>query len=151
MENNLRRRQAALKWWNSIGFQEQEYAWEKWKKITTSPFKEWPLIMFDRSSSAIQLLWVEMHANCERADLKGIPGMIEKGYEPVFVAEDKRAERTGPHNWPHNGVTFSKGTHHVWPIINRKEDTSAWMTADLIDGHYTNHKQIATLEELAKL
>lgn len=85
---------------------------------------------------------------CGREDLNSIPAMIKAGWTPKFHYLDVRHERTTVEHPPHEGVSFSKDTKHAWGIIDFHSHERAFMTADLIDGSYCNHKKIASLQEL---
>lgn len=55
----------------------------------------------------------------KREDLRLIPAMIAKGWEPQFDNSDKEIGRTVPTNPPHYPVSFKKGGKHV--VKNRKQ------------------------------
>lgn len=87
--------------------------------------------------------------DCGREDLNSIPSMVHKGFAPDFSHTDKRMERTTPENCPHDAVSFIKGTLHIWRTYDfHNSGEMGWMTADLINGSYTNHKAIKSLTEV---
>lgn len=88
---------------------------------------------------------------CQREDLNMIPKMIANGFTPEFSHKDRKAERLIPENCPCDAVTFFKGDLHVWNCIHKKGNIEyEWMTANLVDGYYTNHKPVKSLEILLK-
>lgn len=88
---------------------------------------------------------------CERIDLNMIPTMIANGFTPEFTAPDKRGGRIIPENCPHDAVAFVKGNLHVWRIYKEIDGMNyEWMTSELIEGYYTNHKPIQDLKEMCK-
>lgn len=85
-------------------------------------------------------IWIDF----ERDDLNHIDIAIEEGWLPDFSYRDKIHYRTIPENFPHDPVSFVKGNKYTWK--GYKHDKSYWIVADLIDKHYTNHRQYDTLE-----
>lgn len=96
--------------------------------------------------------------DCEREDLNMIPTMIKNGFTPDFSYRDRMHKRTSIEHIPSDAVGFVKGNLHVWKIYNYSKTelkTPAsmgynWMTSELIDGYYTNHKPIEELKKLFK-
>ena len=90
---------------------------------------------------------------CGRTDLNIIPKMIAKGFTPEFSHKDKRYNRTTPENCPHDAVSFVKGNLHVWKIYGYKNEEMGyeWMSSELIDGYYTNHKPLQNIEEIFEI
>lgn len=84
--------------------------------------------------------------DCAREDLNMIPKMIAAGWQPVFDYRDMRHGRLTPDNPPHDGVGFRNGIVHAWK--GYKGGFSHWVVADLIEGHYCNHRQVSDLNEL---
>jgi hypothetical protein len=73
-----------------------------------------------------------------REDLAMITTMKANGFDVVVSPMDILYKRETP-NHP---VAFVKGTLHVWKCKTH------WMTADLIDGYYCNHKPVNELTDL---
>ena len=88
---------------------------------------------------------------CEREDLNMIPKMVANGFVPEFSYKDRMHKRTTVEMIPTDAVSFVKGNLHVWKIYEYKDGMNyEWMTSELIDGYYTNHKPIDKLEEILK-
>lgn len=73
-----------------------------------------------------------------REDLSQAQKMIDAGFEVEYDVKDYRANRF---DLPHEGISFVLGKINVWKV-------SDWITADLIDGFYTNHKHFNSLDEV---
>lgn len=88
---------------------------------------------------------------CQREDLNMIPQMQAKGFTVEFSSADKRGGRTVPENAPADAVSFVKGNLHIWKVYKEQDGMMyEWMTSELIDGYYTNHKPIQELKEILK-
>lgn len=89
---------------------------------------------------------------CGRNDLQAIPMMEANGFKVDFSYKDRMHKRTTIEAIPHDAVSFSKGDLHVWKAYKYKEDGMyyEWMTAKLVDNHYTDHKPIEDLKEILK-
>lgn len=79
-----------------------------------------------------------------REDLDMIPTMKANGFEVIVNPMDILYKRETP-NHP---VGFVKGTLHVWKCRKPNNLETHWMTADLIDGYYCNHKPVNELKDL---
>lgn len=86
---------------------------------------------------------------CGREDLNMIPQMEANGFKVEFSYKDKMHKRTSIENVPHDAVSFVKGNFHVWRIYKEQDGMPYhWMTSELVDGFYTNHKPIQELKEI---
>lgn len=86
--------------------------------------------------------------DCKREDLSSIPKMQENGFEVEFSYKDRMHNRTTPDNVPSFAVTFKKDNFYIWRMYGIMENGVhlQWQTAKLIDGHFVEHKPIATLD-----
>jgi hypothetical protein len=87
----------------------------------------------------------------ERDDLHNIPLAIEKGWTPDFDYKDKMHKRTTPDNPPQQDAAhFKKGVKVAWKIYVSTSTSlySQWRVADLINGHFRNHRTYDTIEEV---
>lgn len=92
-----------------------------------------------------------------RDDITAIPIMEAGGWAMKFDSRDILYGRTDlldtlGKNPPNHSVSFEKGNMVVW---RAGRETSQgiqmfWRYAELVDGHYTNHRDI-TIEEASKL
>jgi hypothetical protein len=95
---------------------------------------------------------------CGRDDLNRIPMMVANGYTVEFDYNDIRAKRITPENVPHNCVAFSKGNLHTWKGYKNEYVPDSrfrllwgyWITAILVDKHYTNHIHLPYLSMVIK-
>lgn len=89
---------------------------------------------------------------CQREDLKVIPIMVENGFTPIFSYADRRAGRTTIELIPTDSVSFSKGDLRIWKVYDYQEDGMYfnWMSAKIVDNHYTNHLPLKRIENILK-
>ncbi len=73
-----------------------------------------------------------------REDLSQAQKMIDNGFEVEFSRGDIYNKRF---ELPHDNISFIKGNLVIWKVRD-------WITADLIDGHYTNHKHHESLDKV---
>ena len=92
-----------------------------------------------------------------REDIAAIPIMEAGGWETTYSAQDKRHGRiviVDRATIPHDPVGFQKDNQHVWRVytgpFSEDRGASGWQWAEIIDGHYCNHREI-TIEEASKL
>ena len=78
--------------------------------------------------------------------------MVENGFTPIFNWRDKMHGRTTFENIPHEAVSFNKENLHVWKVYDYQENdiTFNWMTAKLVDNHYTNHIPLRNIKNVVK-
>lgn len=80
-----------------------------------------------------------------REDIDMMPTMMANGFMPKYHYMDVLYKREKPHH----PIIFIKGTLHVWMCKKNSEELH-WMTADVIDGYYRNHKPVNELKDLLK-
>lgn len=72
-----------------------------------------------------------------REDLSQAQKMIDNGFEVEFSHGDICNKRF---DLPHDNISFVKGNLVLWKVRD-------WITADLIDGFYCNHKHFESIEK----
>lgn len=93
-------------------------------------------------------------SECDRDDLRGIELASKFGFTTVFDYNDYHYKRTTITDVPHECVSFklidSQGNElkTLWKIYNLYIGIleSHWRCADLIEGHYHNHRTYDTIE-----
>lgn len=86
--------------------------------------------------------------DCLREDLNHIPKMIAAGFYPEFSYRDMMHGRTDINNPPHDAVSFRKAGKCVWKAISFSTQEPVFKVADLIGGHYCNHRTYKSLQEV---
>lgn len=84
------------------------------------------------------------HDYPRREDLKNIPAMIAKGWEPVFDNSDTETARTNANNPPLYDVSFKKGTK----VVVRNKKRGHWDGTERNVGQDTKFTLYKTLNDV---
>jgi hypothetical protein len=74
--------------------------------------------------------------DAKRDDLKHLNVMVAQGWTPEFSADDLRAGRVVPGNWPTDAVNYSKDTKLARKTIDFATHAQKWV---VIDDQGVNH------------
>jgi len=79
----------------------------------------------------------ESWKNSPREDLAQAQKMVDLGFEIEYNVYDFRFNRI---EYPIWAVSFVKGNLYVWKV-------KQWISANIIDGHYCNHKHHDSIDD----